>query len=360
MSFAEKLKLLRQRENLSQAELADRLCVSRAAVAKWENENGLPELSNLKAIAAYFKVDLDCLIKEELPLTDAAESAAEQPQFDTFCCKDCSKCAQREALSCPGCKDGPGRAYSGDCPVARCCREHDRPNCWGCSLKNTCSITKNSFQLPHNRLIKLEAARKRRETMQHQAPIFAPVMIILFWLLIGAQVFGLIFEIAALVTDNTLPGQIMDVIVGIAMAMLVLRLKGEDERFRFAGLSFLYSSAVNFLSIFVMQGREGAGLLLLLSLPAAVLNYMAYYKLYIGFSDMMVLFDAELSLSWEKLWKLKIWSFAALVGGVFLVFILRGLALLIVLAGAIGMLVEVIWMLVLLYRSAESIRKVIV
>ena len=51
MTFGEKLKNARKNAGLSQEQLAEKLCVSRAAVAKWETDKGLPDIMNLIAIS---------------------------------------------------------------------------------------------------------------------------------------------------------------------------------------------------------------------------------------------------------------------------------------------------------------------
>lgn len=51
MTLGEKLKLLRCGNEMTQEELAEKLSVSRSAVAKWESNTGIPEISNLKAIS---------------------------------------------------------------------------------------------------------------------------------------------------------------------------------------------------------------------------------------------------------------------------------------------------------------------
>lgn len=64
--FKDKLKELREKEGLSQQELADKLYVSRSAVAKWENGNGIPSDVNLDSICKFFDVDKKCLqLKKE-------------------------------------------------------------------------------------------------------------------------------------------------------------------------------------------------------------------------------------------------------------------------------------------------------
>ena len=64
MPIAEKIKAARNRAGMSQQELADKLYVSRSAVAKWESDKGLPDIENLKAIAALFGMTLDELAGE--------------------------------------------------------------------------------------------------------------------------------------------------------------------------------------------------------------------------------------------------------------------------------------------------------
>lgn len=63
--FKDKLKELREKEGLSQEQLASIIYVSRSAIAKWESGSGLPSDVNLKAICDYFKVEEDYLLQKE-------------------------------------------------------------------------------------------------------------------------------------------------------------------------------------------------------------------------------------------------------------------------------------------------------
>lgn len=47
MTIGEKIRKLRSEKGLSQEKLAERLNVSRSAVAKWEADGGIPEIDNL-------------------------------------------------------------------------------------------------------------------------------------------------------------------------------------------------------------------------------------------------------------------------------------------------------------------------
>ena len=68
MTLGEKLKDGRKNAGLSQEQLAQKLCVSRAAVAKWETDKGLPDIMNLKAIAKLLDVSIDYLVDDGLEM----------------------------------------------------------------------------------------------------------------------------------------------------------------------------------------------------------------------------------------------------------------------------------------------------
>lgn len=64
MTFGEKMKTARKDASYTQEQLAELLGVSRAAVAKWESDRGLPDVSNLRAIAGALNVSVDYLLGE--------------------------------------------------------------------------------------------------------------------------------------------------------------------------------------------------------------------------------------------------------------------------------------------------------
>lgn len=51
---------------------------------------------------------------------------------ETFCGKDCDLCQEKLSEECRGCKEGPGRRFGGNCPIADCCREKYHANCDTC------------------------------------------------------------------------------------------------------------------------------------------------------------------------------------------------------------------------------------
>lgn len=65
MSFGEKIRKSRIEAGMTQEELSEVMMVSRAAIAKWESDRGMPDVSNLKTIAGVLNVSVDYLLDEE-------------------------------------------------------------------------------------------------------------------------------------------------------------------------------------------------------------------------------------------------------------------------------------------------------
>ena len=72
MIFPEKLQLIRKSKGLTQDDLAEKLNVSRQAVAKWESGQGYPDIANLINISNLFNVTVDYLVKD----SDCSQQAA--------------------------------------------------------------------------------------------------------------------------------------------------------------------------------------------------------------------------------------------------------------------------------------------
>lgn len=59
--FCERLKDLREEQNLSTRQLAKEIGVTNISISRWEREERIPNIENLVAIAKYFKVSTDYL-----------------------------------------------------------------------------------------------------------------------------------------------------------------------------------------------------------------------------------------------------------------------------------------------------------
>ena len=65
VTLGEKLQNLRQKKELSQEQLAERLEVSRQSVSKWESGQSRPDMDKLVVLAELFGVSTDYLLKED-------------------------------------------------------------------------------------------------------------------------------------------------------------------------------------------------------------------------------------------------------------------------------------------------------
>lgn len=63
--FGDRLQEARKRSGMSQNQLAEKIMVSRSAVAKWENNRGLPDINNLKTLSKLLDVSIDYLLDDE-------------------------------------------------------------------------------------------------------------------------------------------------------------------------------------------------------------------------------------------------------------------------------------------------------
>ena len=70
MTLGQKLKEMRRKMGLSQEALGEIICVSRQAITKWENDTGIPDISNLQELSKIFGTTIDYLLNENntLPL----------------------------------------------------------------------------------------------------------------------------------------------------------------------------------------------------------------------------------------------------------------------------------------------------
>lgn len=76
MTLDKKLVRLRKREGLSQAEVSEKLDVSRQAVSRWESGEAKPSTDNLQALCKLYYVSLDYLLNESEDESPVPTSAA--------------------------------------------------------------------------------------------------------------------------------------------------------------------------------------------------------------------------------------------------------------------------------------------
>lgn len=80
MNFPQKLKQCRNTQKLTQAEVADRLHVSRKTISGWENGRSYPDPNNLIQLSDIYHVPIDVLLRDEKLLNhyDQTEKTSNQ------------------------------------------------------------------------------------------------------------------------------------------------------------------------------------------------------------------------------------------------------------------------------------------
>lgn len=77
MKLGETIKYYRTQLNLSQAELGDKIGVSRQAVTKWETDTGIPDINNIQALSELFHISIDALLSSDYHVQSLYESKIE-------------------------------------------------------------------------------------------------------------------------------------------------------------------------------------------------------------------------------------------------------------------------------------------
>lgn len=64
MNFQDKLQILRKQKGMSQEKLAEKIGISRQAVAKWELGQSYPDIDKIIILSDLFKISIDKLVKD--------------------------------------------------------------------------------------------------------------------------------------------------------------------------------------------------------------------------------------------------------------------------------------------------------
>ena len=85
MTLGEKIRYARRCCGFSQEQLAERMCVSRSAIAKWETDKGLPDIENLKAVSRLLGVSVDSLLDDNAAESTVMRKPYVQPAGEQGC-----------------------------------------------------------------------------------------------------------------------------------------------------------------------------------------------------------------------------------------------------------------------------------
>lgn len=75
------LKLFRKKHGYTQEQIAEKIGVSRQAVAKWEKGEALPDIENILALADIYNVTVDSLVRSVSAYTSTSVDSDKQHMF---------------------------------------------------------------------------------------------------------------------------------------------------------------------------------------------------------------------------------------------------------------------------------------
>lgn len=74
MKYGKNFKYYREKNGLSQEELANKLNISRQAISRWENDWNIPDITNLKELCSLYNITLDELLNDDLSEDESTKS----------------------------------------------------------------------------------------------------------------------------------------------------------------------------------------------------------------------------------------------------------------------------------------------
>lgn len=84
MNIGNQIKLNREKLNLSQEELAEKIYVSRQTISNWENNKNYPDINSLVLLSKTFDVSVDSLLKGDIEEMKEIVSQGDVRKFKTI------------------------------------------------------------------------------------------------------------------------------------------------------------------------------------------------------------------------------------------------------------------------------------
>jgi|LSQX01.3.fsa_nt_gb transcriptional regulator with XRE-family HTH domain len=113
MKFQDKLQILRKQKGISQEKLAEKIGVSRQAVAKWEVGQSYPDMDNLILLSELFRTSIDRLVKDYEDENCTYDSAPTSPLIDDTMIDFLIR-AKKSTYAAKGAEVNPSRPNSHD------------------------------------------------------------------------------------------------------------------------------------------------------------------------------------------------------------------------------------------------------
>lgn len=98
MTFGQRLRELREKRSVRQADVADAIGVSAVMIVNYEKDSKLPQIEKLKLLANYFGVTVDYLLGDETTIDALEEEFPEGVQVLRRASKELSPEAKKKMI----------------------------------------------------------------------------------------------------------------------------------------------------------------------------------------------------------------------------------------------------------------------
>lgn len=272
---------------------------------------------------------------------------------ETYCGKSCEACEYMTSGKCPGCSEGPGHSEYGACDLAKCCRDKGHEKCEACRFNLDCYLLKDKEFMPEEMAKRTKVELGRRDQIVKIAPFLAFWINILFWINFPTF-FGGMLNNADLVggrVEIALFGVILTFACNFIYGFILLKLAPAEKRYKLAGITFIASSAMSVVVLFIPTNSQMV--IGLIEIIAMVVSLVSMYFEIFAHAEILRGVDNILGQKWIELWKWTVISMAlSLVSGI-LVIAIAGLAELTLLAATMISLVVTVLKIKYLYDTSK-------
>lgn len=257
----------------------------------------------------------------------------------TYCGKTCEQCYKKQLNECVGCTSGKENdEKSSKCIVARCCVENKHSSCWNCGERMSC-INYHSVRTEH-------------------APMMARWITVLFWLIIPSFIGSVLSttSVADIVPSIQIIGVALSAVTAMTYAAILIKMSSANSSYKNAGICRVIVQILSVVSIII--GAE-SGISVVVSIIMAIAGLIAEYNEISAHSEVLADVSDYLSQKWSVLWYWNIAAIAAIICGLAIMFIIPGLAALLVIGGGIVYIVASVLKLSYLYLMANVFKRII-
>lgn len=268
---------------------------------------------------------------------------------ETYCGKTCADCPERTRLNCPGCKNGPGRPYTGECGITKCCVSRGHRSCEECTTASTCSQWKRRTAIPSERLQRMNAdtADQIKRAKEHE--YLAQWLWTLFWLRIISIAVNAVFALIGALTGMKLIEKLVSAAFSIGHALILLKLASSSYCFRSAGICGIICTAFSLTGVFL----EGTFFAVLFTFVALIPSFVSLYQEFMGYSEITEEEDEELSSQWRFIWFINLGALIALAVSLIMTVFGSVFGALLTIVVTVANLVVEIYKMVFLYKTAK-------